>query len=600
MAQFGDGNTVTNKFVPGQNATDPAKTGFVFAGRKLNSNNQLILPTNGQTMPSPYIPFRLTSYKDGASALTQLKQMGFQYQTGYNISQELTAPNLVDADPVTGLVNLVYNSTTTGLESITGTITTGSVTQVSSGASATIRSLEITQTQTILTVALVTSSPDFDTTGAVVITVTVATQAPNPKLSDEVCVFVYWYFQKYAASAKFTTAPDLWVSTLITGSDTDVNASSSPVALIAPTTVVVLADTSVNLTYAVTANNLGLLPTSNYGQSTVIQDTSDATGIFNGFRINNNLVTINVINVVGTFNTTNTISIQRDTSINGALLTGSVEIGGYAMCYPVANATQLNNYPVFKSVITLKTQPSEVVNNQFNIKGYYGFVPSFVNQYPITYYIQPDNADYVCSINLAVTTAYQYPCTNVMVVAQSLFTDQNNEAPFQSDSGVGAITNLPVSLNQYTFPSVPVLEQLVSQGVTPIAIDNNVSYWYQRVCTLQTTNGNQDLEYRYMALQLKKRWLDRNIELTNRGAVTDPNTGQRVNNDPGLLKNIKTRGEVVIQTGVDLGMLGTINNSVTTTLNPNDVTRILETVNTSIVSQNNGIDTVVYVNSYLG
>ena len=193
MAQFGDGNTVTNKFVPGQNATDPAKTGFVFAGRKLNSNNQLILPTNGQTMPSPYIPFSLTAYKDGASALTALKQMGFQYQTGYNVSQGLTAPNLVDADPVTGLVNLVYNSTTTGLESITGTITTGSITQASSGASATIRSLEITQTQTILTVALISSSPDFDTTGPVVVTVTVATQAPNPQLSDEVCVFVYWY-----------------------------------------------------------------------------------------------------------------------------------------------------------------------------------------------------------------------------------------------------------------------------------------------------------------------------------------------------------------------------------------------------------------------
>jgi hypothetical protein len=104
-----------------------------------------------------------------------------------------------------------------------------------------------------------------------------------------------------------------------------------------------------------------------------------------------------------------------------------------------------------------------------------------------------------------------------------------------------------------------------------------------------------------MSLQLKKRWLDKNIELANRKATINPTTGQRRNNDPLTIGNVRNGGISVLTKGVELGICGTIGNDVTVELQVGtDVTRLLETVTTSLVSQNNGVDAVVYINSFAG
>lgn len=601
MNKFGVGNTVTNVFQPTVGVSNPTKTGMVFASRRLGANKAIIPASNGQAYPSPYIPFRLSAFKNGAAAASSLQSMGFNYVQGYSVSQTLSAPDLVTTDTVTGLTSLIWNNTTTGLEQITGTIASGSVTQTATSASATIRTVDVGQTTTTLVVTMTSGSPDFNTTGQVLIVANIATQAPNPKLSDEVVVFAYWYFQKYAISPVYTTSPDLWVSVLIDGVNTDISAQGAPVDLVTPMAVDILADDSVNLTYAVGDDNLGLLPNTYFGLSTVTQATSGATGTFNGFTISNASVVINVTNVTGTFDTTDTVSVQLDTSLNGGLLTDQTEIGGYAMCYPVANQTQLANYGAFEALIALKRAPDEVKNNQFNVQGYYGYTPSYIAQHPISFYQQASNAGYVSTIKLDVNTAYQYPCSNVMLVAQSMFTDMNNEPPFFADVGDGALLNIVASSNKASYPNDDVLDQLVAQGNTAIGVNSQgIAYWYQRVCALQTLSGTTDYEFRYQALQLKKRWLDRNIELQNRAATIDPNTGQRVNNTPLVLKSVAIRGTNVVTAGVEAGICGTIGNNVTAVLNPTDPTRILETVTTSLTAQNNGVDAVVYINSYVG
>lgn len=602
---YGTGNSVRNVFNPSSAVTNPAKTGFVFAGRQLNGTNQIQLPLAGQQYPSPYIPVLLSAYKNGAAAANALQAMGFNYVQGYTVNEEIVAPTSIETDPITGITSLTWDTVTTGLENITGTIASGSATQLSTTASATLRGnviLDPINETTTLNVIYIDASPEFNLSGAITITASIATLAPDITLSDEVVVFAYWYFEKYKASAVFTTSPQLYISILITGRDVDVVPLNANISLIEPTSVSILFDTSVNLTYPITAANLGLLPNIAFGQSTVTQTdgTDTATGTYNGFSIANNNVVINVTNVTGTFTTDDVITIGL-ASISGAEFLGKKEVGSYATCFPIKNQTDLALYPAFQNVITTQAAPAAVQNNQFIIKGYYGFVPAFLGQFPITTYQAPNSFLYCANIKLDIPTAYQYPCTNVMVVAQSLYTDMNNEAPFQADIGEFALLNVTVSNNVSTYPSPEVLEQLVSQGNTTTSInDQGIAFWYQRVITIQTISGNTDAEFRYMALQLKKRWFDRNIELTNRLATIDPATGQRVNNTPDVLNNVELRGTNVINAGIRLGICGTINNSVFVGLQPADPARILEEITTTFTPQNNGVDSIVYVNSYTG
>lgn len=600
MSNFGVGNSVQNVFLPPSGAQNNSKTGLVFASRKLSATYQIKTPMAGQEMPSPYIPFKLSAYRNGASALSELAKKGFEFVLGTQFTTTVDAPDTVTTDNVTGIVYLTWNSVTTGLENLETTTPTGSVTQLVSLAAATIKNVVVTDTTTVMAVVMVNASPDFDTTNDVEVDVTLSFPFPDPAQSDQVCVFAFWYYQKYASSPAYTTSPDLWISTLIDGINTSISPQSTAISLVAPTTATTLADGSVNLTYTLTAANLGLLPTQYFGASTVTQGAE--SGTYNGYVISGNTVTINVTNPTDDFDNTTAVSIQLDIARNGGTLLGKNEVGGVAMCYPVANATELNtNHADFVGLIADLRSPTQAKNNKFNVIGYYGFVPEYIGQHPLSYYQQPDTMAYCMTIKLDIPTIFQYPCNNVMIVAQSLFTDLNNQGNFQADVGEGSLLNVTVSNNQATWGSDDNYNQLVQQGCTPVAItEAGLPYWYQRVCTYQTQSGNEDLEFRYMSLQLKKRWVDKNIEVANRRAVIDPTTGQRRNNNPLTLRSVQTGGKLVLQEGVDLGICGTIGNNVTVELETTDVTRIKETVTTSLVPQNNGVDAVLYIQSYTG
>lgn len=596
---YGTGNTLQNQKQPTLQTQSPAKSALVFASRKLNETNQLILPKGGEQLPSPYIPFLLNAYANGTTALAALAKKGFKYTLGGTATQQVSAPDLITTNSANGTVDLIWNSTTTGLETLASSNPSGSATQLVTTATGSIKKITVTtDNTTVMTVVLVNGSAAFNMVNKINVTVVLPFNTPNPNLSDEVCVFAYWYFQKRAASPNFATSPNLWVSTLIKGVNTSISPQAAPIELVAPTTVGLLADGSYNLTYSVTDANLGLLPTAFLGASIATQDS--VTGTYNGLIVRGTEVIINITNPSGEFATTGTVSIQLDISQNGGMLMGKTEIGGVAMCYPVSNQQELEeNHPDFVGLVAYLRQPSQVQNNKFNVLGYYGFVPSFIGQYPLSHYTAPDTDAYCFTVKIDIPTLFQPACNNVAVVAQSLYTDMMNEGGYEADAGVGAIVNMPISTNKASQISNEQCDQLVSQGCTTIAYtETNTGYWYQRVCTLQTVGDNIDNEYRYISFQNKLRWLDKNIELGNRNATINPTTGQRRNNNPSTINSVKVNGQLVLTDGVDNGILGSIGNSVTATLNPSDVTRILQTVTTSIVSQNNGVDAIVVVRSY--
>lgn len=602
MTNFATGNTLQNVFLPPAGTQNTSKTGLVFARRTLSPTYQIIPPLTGQQMSSPYIPFKLSALKNGLSALSELKKLGFNYVSGTSFTEIVTAPDDIVVDVVTGLVALTWNSVTTGLENLASANPTGSVTQAVSLASATIKNVTVVGNTTVMTVIMVNASPDFDTVNDLTINVTLPFNAPDPKLSDEVCVFAFWFYQKYASSPTYTSSPDLWISTLIDGINTSISPQSTPISLVAPTTATLLADGSYNLTYALTAANLGLLPTAFFGSTVVTQGTE--TGTYNGYVIRGSTVTINVTNPSGAFDDSTVVSVALDVARNGGTLLVNTEIATVGMCFPVPNATVLNaNHSDFTGLIASLRAPAQAKNNKFNVIGYYGYVPEFIGQYPLSYYTQPDTLAYCMTIKLDIPTIFQYPCNNVMIIAQSMFTDLNNDVStgFQADVGEVALLNVTVSSNKASWGSESDYNLLVEQGCTPVAItEASLPYWFQRVTTYQTQSGNIDLEFRYMSLQLKVRWLDKNIEIANRRATIDSTTGQRRNNNPGTKSAVEVGGKLVLQNGADLGICGTIGNNVTVSLQTTDVTRILETVTTSIVPQNNGVDAVLYIQSYTG
>lgn len=600
---FETGNTLRNVKLPPEGAQNLAKTGFVFARRTLSETKQIILPVGGEEYPSPYIPLKLGSYSNGPSALSALAKKGFKFKLGGTATQSLSAPDLISANTINGTVDLIWNNATTGLESL-GSNIVGSVTQVTSNASATIKALTVKDAVTVLTVVMVNGSAQFNSVNIITVTAVLPFAVPNPNLSDEVCVFAYWYYQKRIASPNFTTSPDLWISVLINGVNTSISPPSEPILLVAPTAVTLLSDGSYNLEYAATAANLGLLPTVFFGNSIVTQVVSvgeEVTGALNGLKIVGTSAIINVSNPTGAFVATAAISIQLDIARNGGTLTGKTEIGGFAMCFPVSSQAELlANHSDFMGLITSLREPSQVQNNKFNVIGYYSFMPEYIGQHPLSYYTNPDTDAYCFTLKMDIPTPLQPPCNNVTALAQSLYTDMMNEPPYEADAGEGAIVNMPISTNKASQINGEQCEQLTTQGCTTLAYtEANTGYWYQRVCTLQTISETQDNEERYMAFQEKVRWLDKNIELANRRATIDSGTGQRKNNNPETVISVKVGGERVLSTGVDLGVLGVLGNSVEAVLGSDgNVTKIKQTITTSIVPQNNGVDTVVYIKSY--
>jgi len=269
----------------------------------------------------------------------------------------------------------------------------------------------------------------------------------------------------------------------------------------------------------------------------------------------------------------------------------------------VPNSTILNStHADFVGLVTSLRDPAQVRNNKFNVIGYYGFVPSYIGQYQLSAYTAPDTQAFCPAIKMDIPTAFQYPCNTAILVAQSMFTDANNEPSYEADAGEGAIVNMTISSNQASWISDDQCNQLVNQGWSVVGYTAaSTGYWFQRVCSYQTQSGNVDMEYRYMSLQEKVRWLDKNIEIANRRATINPNTGQRRNNNPIVVTNVQNGGTDVLNVAQSLGIVGTVGNKVTASIEVGeDVTRIREVVTTSIVPQNNGVDAVLYVNSFVG
>lgn len=596
---LGVGSTLSNVFLPNNNPVDVAKQGCIFTTRTLNNNNQIIVPENGLPVPYLYKPIQLPVFTDGVSALEYLGPLGYQYTLGLTYDDDLPAPDIVTSNPVTGIVTLTWNTAALGLQQLISVAPSGAVTQTNTGivSTGTIRGIRVEGNQSFIDITLVSGSAAFTTLNTITLNATVSQPVPNPATSDRACIVTWAFYNQYADSAQFATSPTLWISVGIQGRDASISPTATPIVLGIPDAVDVLPDTSVNLSYAIDADNLGLLPPTFLGNTVVTQNTE--TAIFNGYILTPTECIINVLNPSGAFNDTDSVSVVLDVSQNGGVLSGEAEINSWGLDRVVLDETELTTtYGDFYDLIQSFQSPDTVQQNKFNVKGYYGYAPTYLNQNPISAIVCPDSDAFVDVVRLDIPTALQFPNDAGANMAAVMFNSINNDIPYFETSGRTALINLTGSTNQNTIPSIAILNQLAVQGCTALGVNTDGTiYIYRNQTTLQTNGGQPDNEVRFMSYQQKVTWVDQNIYLAGEASVILPN-GQRRNNDPETIKNCETNMLKVLADGVTLKMLGTTNNSVVVTIDPDDVTKLKAVVTTSIISGNSGINTVVYFQSY--
>lgn len=599
---FSVGTTVSTVFVEPINPTNPSKSGLVFASRTLNSNNQLIPPLSNNTPTSLFIPFELPAFTTGTQALSYLADLGFQYTLGTGFNSTFEQPDSVEIDSVSGLTTLIWNDPLMGIQYLVGQNPVGTVVQNTSTANGAIVDTYITGNQSFMIVSPTTGSDDFDITNTILITAELTNGAPDPANSDEVCVAAYAFYNQYGKSAIFDTSPNLWCSVYVKGHVSSITATSASISLVTPTAAVVQPDGSVNLTYPITANQLGLLPSQYFGNSTITQATSAATGKLNGYTLTSTNCVINVIDVDGTFDSTHACTVVLDNTQNGFNYLGENEISSYGLCYQVSNLNTLTTtHSDFYSNIVALQAPSASETNKFKVQGYYSYVAPYINAIPLNALTTPNNTYFVANAKLDVPTAVQYPANNAMVTMVSMFDDLNNEYPFYGTNGKNYTVNLTASTNVSSFPTAASLNQLTNQGWKSFGVNGaGQVYIYRNVCTLQSLDGIPDNSFRFQDIQLKTRDLDKNFYTIAEQTVIDPATQQRLNNNPELITNMQNNLSVFLNSAYDNGngIVGNTKNSVTVTLNPDDVSRLTIRITTTIVPANSGSDIVTYVYGY--
>ncbi len=605
MRNYGTGTTADVTLLAPTNPQNSAKSGFVFCKRALGDNNKLVLPIGGTPMPNLYVPFRIGSYTAPLDAVAELVKMGYKYVPGISLTEVLPSPDIVSVNNSTGVVSLIWNSGTIGLQDYANASkVTGSLIQnLTVGDKPTASLLGVTVVNGISTLSCipVSSSPAFTTNETITLNAVIDTVVPDKTKSDNVICVVYDYFDQYTTSPKYTTSPDLWLS-VIPALNSDVNPSATLISLVAPTLVTNLGDGEYNLTYPNTANNLGLLTTTYLGNSIVTQGTTTAT--YQGYKIIGTNVIINV-NAATAAIIDEPLTVTLDISKSGFSYIGNEEISSYALGFAnVPSETYLrNNFPVFVAGIAALQSPEVTKKRKYMVKGYYGFAFESIAQFQTIALTTPDTTMYKAAIVFDVNTKFQVATTGYGAAMKSMFIDLNSEYPYYSTSGVGSIVNIPASDNLASWVTDDVINFATDNGWTVFAPSaaNNLHYVYRNVCTLQTISLKEDAEYRYMEFQLKLRYYVKNSVEISEETCTNAD-GTRKNNDPGLISQLKSNLESLQGTlqgnkPNTKAILGS-DCSVSVALNPNDVTKTLISEYVSIISGNSGNEIKVYVSPY--
>ncbi len=570
------------------------------------TNGELYLATNGFPQPNYYVPFLLPSFSNGTSALTYLSYYGIQSQLGYNFTLSLPQPTSVSSS--FGNTVVIWSTVPSGFNALVGFALSGTLSQGS--VNGTVLNATTSGGQAYLTVS---GTVAFTNSGGVMILSGVNNiQYPDPNNSDPIALMTWDFYQTaLSANVSATGVPAAYLSIL---SDRDVSISpvSTPIALIAPTTVTVNSNGSVTLTYSYTGGistlaNFGYLPTTALGNTTVTQATSLATGVFDGYAITQltsttGTVAITVINVSGTFNTTNNISVVLDSTYNMYNYLDGINLYASVLQFPINSLTNITTtYADFYNGNTVLNQANQVLNNHYGtyaIAGNITSLPAVAGTLPVAndqtkilvtypYFaafgdIPYDNtAGTVGSGRVASAVAY--------MLANGDYT-QGYPALTQA-----TIDHLPVSslatTTSYSGAVNGSGNAAVTQGWLPLAPNSaNVVTFLQSNTTLTTIpNTNiQDTEFRFTHIWDCVRYIKQQVAVLYQQISVLPNNQGTVNISPTFLEQFRNGILAILYTAQNNGIVKNValyENLVVVIQDPTNANQVDATVPSQMISQ---------------
>ncbi len=389
MANFMQYLNINTNLVPSPSTGATSKQ-VLLIGQRITTG-QLYLAQNGFSQPNYYIPLLLPGFQNGAAALNYLSNYGIQSTMGINFTLSLPNPTTVNVNSPVGQTTIIWSAVPSNFNTLTGFALSGSATQ--SSLSGTIVSASIVSNQAYL---VVSGSVAFLTTAGITINGINNIAYPDPILSDPIALMV-WDFYQTALSANTAAdgVPAAYISIL---SDRDVTSTpvNTAISLVAPTSVTV-SGTTVTLSFAYTGGiatlaNFGYLPTTTYGNTTITQATSNATGKFGGYTIAQTsstagTVSIVVTNAVGTFNTTNVLSCVLDNTINAFNFLDGIDLHSVVQQFPINTLTNITTtYADFYNGNTTINQANQILNSHYGtyaIAGNTTILPSAAATLPI-------------------------------------------------------------------------------------------------------------------------------------------------------------------------------------------------------------------------
>lgn len=600
------------------------------------TGGKLILANNGYPQPNLYIPMQLPSFSNGTSGTNYLSNYGIISSLGIGFSLDLPAPSTVT---VTGSnTTLTWVTPPYGFTQLTGFALAGILTQglvTGTVLSATLPSGVATM--------IIQGSPAFNTTDPMTLSGLNNVAYPDPNLTDPIALMT-WDFYQSALSASPPTQgfPSAYVS-IVSDRDSSCTPDPTPFTIPEPTSVTVNPDTSVTLsytyvtadilpvpnttdnilgltgkTYISTLTNFGYLPTTEFGATTLTQNTSNATGTFGGYAIypdsTGGTVQITVTNVTGTFNDTDTLDVVLDDTINVFNFLNNVNLYAGVLQFPIDNLADVTTtYADFYDGITALNEPDQVLNNHYFTYGIAGNITSLPNaasslpvvnnqedilvSYP--YVAQFGNIPYD---NTAGTVA------SGRISAAVAYMLANGDTPYPSLGG-STINHLPVSsianTTSYSFTVGGTGDLAITQGWLPLAPNSgNIVTFIQSNTTLTTIPGTSvpDQEFRYTHVWDSVRWLRQQVSNLFQSISVLPNNAGQAFISPAFVRQFRGGIIGILNYGQSLGIFQNVSqyqNLVTVTQDTQNPNQVDAYVPCQIIPQLNGGNVTINVFSSL-
>jgi hypothetical protein len=599
---------ISTELTPAPTAGTTSKQVLLF-GQRLTSGT-LIESTGGFTQPNYYVPFLLPSFASGGAALNYLKNYGIQSTIGINFTLSLPAPTTLT--PINGTSVLTWSSVPAGFLQLTGFVLSGVLSQMSVNANI-ISAAIVSGTATIV----VYGSPAYIIASSSGTTMTLTgvnnVVYPDPILTDPIALMVWDFYQSALSANSSAFGPPAAYISILSDRDTTINASATPIVLGDPSAVSISGTTTV-LTYASSTVGLGWLPTTIYGNTTVTQATSLATGTFDGYAISGSNVLITVTNVTGTFVTSDSVSVTLDNTINGFNYLDQVNLYGAVLQFPINTLTDINtNQAAFYDGIAQINEPDEVLNGHYFTYGAAGNITSLPSQAASL-----PNANDMEKILVTYPYVYKFggiPYDNAAgtvasgrVTSAVLYMLANGDAPFPPLMSA-TINHLPVSsvasTTSYSAAPGGTGDLAVNQGWLPLAPTIGGRVQFLESNTTLTTIPNTstpDIEFRYTHIWDCVRWVKQEVAQLYEVISVLPNNMGSVLLSPQFINQFRTGIIGILNQGQSLGVLQNVplyENLVTVTQDTQNPNQVDAYIPTQMIPQLNGASVLINIFSSL-